>query len=115
MGEMGALVEEDGRGRNLAWKLRGSWGEGGISVSLRGAPPVKKEVVPEFVEDAEMEGDEAEMLEGGEPPPDFFSRFFLSFQSVHDARRFIRSWHRRALNVHDDEYRACIVNASLIW
>lgn len=116
LGEMGALVEGDGRGRNLAWKLKESWGEGGISVSLKGGPPpVKKVEMPEFVEEGAELDDAAGVPEGSEAPPDFFSRFFLSFQSVHDARRFIRSWHRRALNVHDDEYRACIVNASLIW
>lgn len=108
-------MDEDGRGRNLVWKLRESWGEGGISVSLKGGAPVKKVEVQELAEADGMEGDAVEVPEGGEAPPDFFSRFFLSFQTVHDARRFIRSWHRRALNVHDDGYRACIVNASLIW
>ena len=110
--EMGGLLEADGRRRHLAWKLRDGWGEAGISVSLRGSAPRK----PNAPDAAEEEEDAGEVPSRRKPPPeDFFSRFFLSFQTVHDARRFIRSWHRRALNVNDNESRACIVNASLIW
>lgn len=113
MAEMGALVRADGEARNLAWRLRGSWGKGGISVSLLGGAP-RKRVVPRPVEE-EGEAEEDVIVSRKPPPDDFFSWFFLSFASVHDARRFIREWHRRALNVNEVEHRACIVNASLIW
>lgn len=108
--EIGELVEADGRQRNLAWKLRDSWGKGGISVSLRGWAPREPET-PE----AEDDGAEAEWGSHKPRPENFFTRFFLSFQTVHDARRFTRAWHRRPLNINENEQRACIVHTSLIW
>lgn len=109
--EMRAVVEADGKERNLAWKLRDTWGNGGISVSLHGSPPRR---IPER---NEAEDDrEAPRWGGHKPRPEnFFTRFFLSFQTVHDARRFIRAWHRRPLNINEEDQRACIVNTSLIW
>lgn len=149
--EIGELVEADGKQRNLAWKLRNSWGKGGISVSLRGSVPRteleineaeddvmdegkdegqdeekdewkdegKNEVEDEEEDggenDAEVAGEEGEWPSHKPRPEMFFTRFFLSFQTVHDARRFIRAWHRRPLNISENGQRACIVNTSLIW
>ncbi|SPO05989.1 uncharacterized protein DNG_08678 [Cephalotrichum gorgonifer] len=122
--ELRALVAADGRERNLAWKLSSSWGEDGVSVTLKNEPPPKRAAPDE-------KGDAAAASSGGGGPDpalaserrggggvktreSFFSRFFLSFDTVHDARRFIRCWHRRKVNI-DDHERACIVNTSLIW
>lgn len=125
-GELSELVVADGRRRNLAWKLARSWGRGGIAVSLRGSPPRKKVIPPELPPEGEsLEG--APLAESSERdtaawvperkthPEEFFSRFFLAFHTVQDARRFIRSWHRRTFKVNEDGSRACIINASLIW
>lgn len=115
--EIGALVQADGKRRNLPWKLRESWGKGGISVSLYGSAPSKvggSEAVDAATE-AEDDAEVAEWKSHKPGPENFFTKFFVSFQTVHDARRFIRAWHRRALNISENEQRACIVNASLIW
>jgi len=122
--ELKALIGADGERRNLPWKLSSSWGRGGIAVTLKGEVP--RVVPPPPVADAAGAGpavasasDEA-AAQAVEPwkekhREDHFSRFFLSFHTVHDARRFIRSWHRRRLNVRDDESRVSVMNASLIW
>lgn len=127
--ELKGLITADGERRNLAWKLTPSWGKGGIAVSLKGeiprapaplppSPAYAAEadgplVVPEDQEEA-MQFAEAESWKE-RPREAYFSRFFLSFYTVHDARRFIRSWHRRRFNVKDDESHVSVVNASLIW
>ncbi|PKS08949.1 hypothetical protein jhhlp_003562 [Lomentospora prolificans] len=122
--ELKGLINADGERRNLAWKLSSSWGKGGIAVSLKGevpraAPPASTDTTAD-PETNTPEHEAATLMAGlgswrEKPRETYFSKFFLSFHTVHDARRFIRSWHKRRLSIKDDESRVSVVNASLIW
>lgn len=126
--ELKGLIRTDGERRNLPWKLTPSWGRSGIAVSIKGEiPRLRKPTVHELATD-ESPAESPDVVDPEATAPDapseswrdrpreqYFSRFFLSFHTVHDARRFVRFWHKRTLDVKDDGSRATVVNASLVW
>jgi len=105
-----ALLGDDGIDRNLSWKLKASWGQGGISLTAEAGPAAPKSM---DTEDARSrvgvyrKGDKSGTSSAG-----LASRFFLSFQTADEARRFARQWHKRRLVLKDS--RLSIVNTTLI-
>jgi hypothetical protein len=109
------IIGKDGRARNRMWNL---WGGSRRGVAIHKLGSARA---------AEIERKEAKLSaeEIGTPiskqmrrPP---SRFIVAFQDMQEARRFVRSWHRRHLpglrdaeQTPEDEPQP-IVNAELLW
>jgi len=106
--ELKFAIEEDGRRRNLLWKLV----EDGIE-------PLYSEVEEQDVEEM-IEGDRRERPEDTRKStyrrP---ARHILVFEDRNEARRFVRGWHRRPLPVKREptagEEPPPIVNAQILW
>ncbi|KAK1759394.1 hypothetical protein QBC47DRAFT_410148 [Echria macrotheca] len=100
------LVERDGRERNLAWRLAG--GPMAIRPIRASVGRAGRDVSVETEEDGE---DEDEGDEGTERALGF-SAFEMSFVDAAEARRFVRAWHRRVLQVGEHAFG---VDVSGMW
>ncbi|CAG8984094.1 hypothetical protein HYALB_00010594 [Hymenoscyphus albidus] len=96
-------IYDDGRKRNLMWKLVVGSGE--------------KEIIT-LQEDGASESDNHESANAARQP----KRHVISFTDKHEARRFVREWHRRpfpasrmakqSVNINEP---APIINAEILW
>lgn len=89
-------ITEDGKKRNLHWRL--TEGQGAIvKVNVRN------------------EEDESSDRRYSRAPP----KFILSFQDSHEARRFVREWHRRPFPVQREvklgDEPPPTINAEMFW
>ncbi|TVY30305.1 hypothetical protein LHYA1_G001626 [Lachnellula hyalina] len=98
-------IRDDGTRRNLHWKL-----------------VLSKDRLIQLKDDPVVNGMEEEM--GGSPklkqrtlrPP---ARYVLSFKDRHEARRFVREWHKRSMpekkNPRPGEELPPVINAEILW
>lgn len=97
-------IREDGRRRNMHWKLA-QWDD--PLVQLKETP-----VVDEMEETGGSSGSKTRTLR----PP---ARYVLSFKDRHEARRFVREWHKRSMPEKREpkpgEELPPIVNAEILW
>jgi len=103
--ELLRAIREDGKRRNLHWKL-----------ALRNDPLVQlkdNSVVDEMEE--ETSGSPKLKQKTLRPP----ARYVLSFKDRHEARRFVREWHKRSMPENKKpkpgEELPPIVNAEILW
>jgi hypothetical protein len=101
-------IEEDGRERRLAWRL---WSEG-QSIFPLGAKP------------SSGHDGEASQLERGRHIQDQISRddsfmlhnrFIICFPEAVEARRFVRSWHKRSIFLREKDDDDFEVDAVVLW
>ncbi|KAJ9138851.1 hypothetical protein NKR23_g8157 [Pleurostoma richardsiae] len=93
LGAVRAAIEEDGRERNLAWRLAARRGD------RSGVAPLRR--------NADGPADEGERG----------SRFLVTFADADDAPRFVRSWHKRRVEevYEEGKKRSVVVDAMVIW
>ncbi|TVY39348.1 hypothetical protein LSUB1_G002874 [Lachnellula subtilissima] len=103
--ELLRAINDDGKRRNLHWKLA-----------------LSKDRLVQLKDDPVVNGMEEET--GGSPklkqrtlrPP---ARYVLSFKDRHEARRFVREWHKRSMpekkNPRPGEELPPVINAEILW
>jgi hypothetical protein len=97
-------IVQSGKERNLAWKLAG--GQRAIEKLNAGSSAAGRgEVEDDDVETDVSWKDSARARE---------SRFVLAFQDRHEARRFVREWHRRPCPALTKQTPP-LVNAQILW
>ena len=112
--DVAAALSDDGRRRNMHWKLAG--GKEDIVRLSNGQDMDDK--MPGDVWDRALPYDETSRPPERRPVR-MPSRYIISFKDGHEARRFVREWHRRPFPVqrernHGNEPPA-IVNAEILW
>ncbi len=101
-------VRDDGKRRNLHWKFAG----GDVNITeLKTTNAV-----------GTADNSSRELNENGRRPSTFRapSKYLLSMKDMHEARRFVREWHHRPLDVYRDrkelgQESPAIVNAEVLW
>lgn len=94
-------IQDDGRRRNMHWKFAGGKNQDITNIS--------------FNKEAQEKGQKGQK---GSP-----HKYIFSMRDMQEARRFVREWHRRPLEVaskreHDVELgreKPAIVHAELLW
>ncbi|KAF8862577.1 hypothetical protein BDZ45DRAFT_799068 [Acephala macrosclerotiorum] len=101
------VMAQDGRRRNMHWKLAGDRQDSIIKIQSNGRREpggFAKKNSP---------------FRGGPRTYEGPSRFIISFKDSHEARRFVREWHRRPLPVQQgaraEDEPPPIVNAEILW
>ncbi|KAK3943820.1 hypothetical protein QBC46DRAFT_376335 [Diplogelasinospora grovesii] len=89
------VIEEDGYERNLAWQISNN---GGVLPVLSSGSKIRYSV----------------MNDGKEEETDGFARFIVSFAEPVEARRFVRSWHKRLIQDPRTE-RDVTVDVTALW
>lgn len=101
------VMAQDGRRRNMHWNLAGDRQDSIIKIQNNGRG--------EAGGLARKKGS----FQGGRRPYEGPSRFIISFKNSHEARRFVREWHRRPLPVQHgaraEDEPPPIVNAEILW
>jgi len=103
--DLRAMIDSDRKRRNQLWRLAGN----GEIVSL------------EAEEDRGVGGDRVKRLRAWNYFGSKAGRFILSFVDRHEARRFVRDWHRRPFppelvsSVDGLGGEMPIVNAEILW
>lgn len=96
------LIRQDGRHRGLNWALA----NGDASIEMVGNS------VPDPEES--QENQDAVFPQPKSPYP----RYMISFSDESEARRFVRSWHRKPFPVHGENAgldEPPLINAEVIW
>lgn len=114
-------IEEDGKSRNLAWKLRDS-SDSIIPIKMLVSGEQEKAQRPRDIERAgaslaaekedtsgQKSNEETEKL-----ATERFPRYLLTFANAIESRRFARNWHKRT--VHDDVNKWTVeAEATALW
>ncbi|KLU82728.1 hypothetical protein MAPG_01797 [Magnaporthiopsis poae ATCC 64411] len=133
---VGRLIDLDGRGRNLTWRLRPSDAVLPVRSDVAGSHPGALGAADVSIEDIEAalasgvdltgdllryssarqrpdedEEDDADAFFGPKDEPRY-KRYLLSFQDAAEAKRFAREWHKRKVLVKGEVWR---VNATALW
>lgn len=133
---VGRLIDLDGRGRNLTWRLRPSDAVLPVRSDVAGSRPGALGAADVSIEDIEAalasgvdltgdllryssarqrpdedEEDDADAFFGPKDEPRY-KRYLLSFQDAAEAKRFAREWHKRKVLVKGEVWR---VNATALW
>lgn len=97
-------IKDDGKNRNLYWKL------------APGGDELVKLYDPLDDDIDQQAGDSSVKKKRTLRPP---SRYVLSFRDRHEARRFVREWHKRPMpqkrNQRPGEELPPVVNAEILW
>jgi hypothetical protein len=103
--ELLRALKEDGKRRNLHWRLAGGDDE---IVQLKDGPM-----------DGQMEAEMGETSKSRTRTLKSPTRYVLSFKDRHEARRFVREWHKRSLperrQPRPSEELPPVVNAEILW
>lgn len=104
--ELENAIMDDGKSRNLHWKLAGAKGEAIVKLETKGQSAVE----------------EVESEEGQSRPRSRYrgpARYTISFKDSSEARRFVREWHRRPFptkrSPQPGDDAPPIVNAEILW
>jgi hypothetical protein len=99
----------DGKRRNLQWRLAG--GESDIT-GLHNDQLVEDESATDLLDGGEQRSPQKRTFRG---PP----RYVIAFKDRHEARRFVREWHRRPFPLQREHNLGNepppIVNAQILW
>jgi hypothetical protein len=99
-------ISDDGKKRNLHWKL--TEGEGAV-VKINGSQWNEED---DLSDESRHSRSDRRHIRG---PP----KFILSFKDSHEARRFVREWHRRPFPVQKDhklgDEPPPVINAQMFW
>ncbi|PVH73342.1 hypothetical protein DL98DRAFT_519999 [Cadophora sp. DSE1049] len=104
--ELENAIMDDGKRRNLHWKLAGAKGEAIVKLETKG----------------QSAGEDVESEEGTSRPCSRYrgpARYTISFKDSNEARRFVREWHRRPFptkrSPQPGDDAPPIVNAEILW
>ncbi|KAH7386233.1 hypothetical protein BKA64DRAFT_747920 [Cadophora sp. MPI-SDFR-AT-0126] len=104
--ELENAIVDDGKLRNLHWKLAGAKGEAIVKLETNG----------------QSAGEDVESVEDTSRPRSRYrgpSRYTISFKDSNEARRFVREWHRRPFptkrSSQPGDDAPPIVNAEILW
>jgi hypothetical protein len=107
--DLADTVSADGKKRNLHWKLAGG---GNDIVRLNIEPLVEDETTKEAGLEDGCRSKKKYVYRGP-------AKYVISFKDRHEARTFVREWHRRPLPVRREhslgDERPPIINAEILW
>ncbi|WYZ45346.1 hypothetical protein EsH8_VIII_000662 [Colletotrichum jinshuiense] len=111
------LIRRDARDRNLGWPVQHMRPYFAPKVDRRTVAAVESAVPEEsgWDSDAAPALVDAEGLKGGGAADEtaMSARFVLSFPDVHEARRFVRAWHRKELVL--SKTQSLVANTHFVW
>ncbi|KAK0112132.1 hypothetical protein ONS96_001390 [Cadophora gregata f. sp. sojae] len=104
--EVENAIMDDGKRRNLHWKLAGA----------------KSEAIVKLEMNAQSTGEDVDSEEGNSRPKSRYrgpARYTISFKDSNEARRFVREWHRRPFptdrSPQPGDDTPPTVNAEILW
>ncbi len=108
--DLSKAIADDGRRRNLHWRLAGG---------LRGDDNIVRLNYNPFDSQSGEVRDELEQMKVAREARLRPSRFVISFKDRHEARRFVREWHRRPFPQYSrprpEDETAPLVSAKILW
>jgi hypothetical protein len=112
--DLATALSDDGKRRNLHWKLAG--GKEDI-VRLNNNQEVDDKMLEEGWNQDSADGETSRSAKKRQVRRP--ARYIISFKDPHEARRFVREWHRRPFPVQREhspgDEPPPIVNAEILW